>query len=610
MSELRASVVMDLRGNLDRQARRYEGAMRGMATNGQRHMGRLQRVAGGLGNTLDRVGNRWVALATGAAGVGTVRSLVALEERFTRLGIQSGRSAEEMEELRRQIFETARAPDIRVDPAQITAAIEGIVEKTGDLEFARENLRNIAAAISATGAEGTNIGQIMAEFQKMDLRDMDAVLGSIDTLNQQGKQGAFTLQNLAKLGPRVVTAYTAMGRTGPDAIREMGAALQVISRASGGPEETATRFENLLRTFQNADTIRELQRGGIQVMDPEDPKRMRAITDIMVELVERVDGSAQRLSEVITNETALSAFNSLFSEFNANGEITSFEQFLRVQGDGAATMADSARAAETARGALQNLSTTWQKFADDNLSQHIQSAADALNSLDQEAVDRWLKIGGAVAGLTAAAYAGRSLYKLGGFYGRLGRGVQGGSTTGGIAGSLGGAAGSMAPVPVYVTNWGARGPGGRNTGTRKGGGYSPPTNRPTPKSSPSASTGSKVSPSALRAASALGSRAIPAAGVGMTALSLGALLENAVESTKVGRSIGGYAELAREIAKEVVLEYGRSQVETFREALRDRSESVLKISVDQDGVVRRVEAERDSDGPQVDVDLGDWRTMP
>ncbi|HBS16947.1 MAG TPA: hypothetical protein DD835_03715, partial [Halomonas sp.] len=361
MSELRASVVMDLRGNLERQSRRYEGAMRAMANNGQRHMTRLQRVTGGVGRTLDRVGNRWVALATGAAGFGTVRNLVNLEERFTRLGIQSQRSAEEMEELRRQIFETAREPDIRVDPSQITGAIEAIVEKTGDLEFARENIRNIAMAISATGAEGGNIGEILAEFQKMDIRGMDAVLQSIDTLNEQGKAGAFTLQNLASLGPRVVTAYTALGRQGPEAIREMGAALQVIRQGTGSSEQAATAFEALLRTFQDAEKAKELaSKSGVQIFDPDELARgreiLRPINELMVEIVEAAEGRTSRLSEIFDAE-AMRAFNAALGEYNRTGTVESMDRFFQVQGDGTTTMGDSARAAETAAGSIRNLSS-------------------------------------------------------------------------------------------------------------------------------------------------------------------------------------------------------------------------------------------------------------
>src|SRR5690554_4898777 len=416
MSELRASVVMDLRGNLERQARRYEGAMRQMSTAGQRHIGRLQRVTGGLGRTLDRVGNRWVALATGAAGVGVTRNLVALEERFSRLGIQAQRSTEDMDALRKMIFETARDPEIRADPSAITEAIEEIVGRVGDLAFAEENIRNIGMAISATGVAGRDIGGLMAEIQKMGIRSADEVLQVIDTFNLQGKEGAFALEALASLGPRVINAYTAMGRSGPEAMREMGAALQMVMRGIGDRNLAATAFQSLLATFQDVEKMRELQRmSGVQIFDPEALKEgremLRPINELMEELVVAADGRMSRLSDFFTGP-ALTAFNRAVTEYNLHGEVQSLRHYMTLHGDGADTIKDSARAADTAGGALRNLSSAWQSFADDNLTQHIQSAADALNSLDQETVNRWLQIAGIAAGSIGGLYALRSMGRL------------------------------------------------------------------------------------------------------------------------------------------------------------------------------------------------------
>ncbi len=616
MSELRASVVMNLRGNLEQNARRYEGSMRQLSTNGSRHMNRLQRVTGGLGRTLDRVGNRWTALATGAAGVQTIRSLTALEERFTRLGIQSNQSAEQMDELRRQIFDTAREAEIRVDPSQITSAIESIVEKTGDLEFARQNIRNIGLAISATGAEGSNIGEILAEFQKMDIRSMDQVLETIDTLNQQGKEGAFTLQNLASLGPRVVTAYTAVGREGPQAIREMGAALQVIRQGTGSSEQAATAFEALLRTFQQADKIKQLRKNGIRLYDPEELEKgrqvLRPINELMVEIVEAVDGRGSLLSGVFDAE-AMRAFNAALGEYNRTGGVESLDKFLQVQGNGNTTINDSARAADTAAGAMRSLAGAWESFADENLTDYIQGLADALNSLDQETVDAWLSFGGKAAASLAGLYALRSVGKLAGDLGRGGRSLMRGRTTGGVAGGLGGAVGSMAPVPVYVTNWGG-GPGGTGgAGGRRGGRPSVPRHRvnrlsnwqvarraPSVRMIPAAGLG------------ALGTAGLAVGGAGAAGYGVGTLLNESLLTdkgplgTQTGREIG--EAIGESVAKTLAF-FGNDEAQR---AVRfnEQRESTVRIQIDQEGRVRGATPEKGPGGPDLDVDSGSWGLWP
>lgn len=600
--ELRTSVVMDLRGNLERRARRYERSLQQLSTSGRRHLGSLSRVAGGLGRTLDSVGNRWVALATGAAGFGTVRSLVDLEERFTRLGIAAGQSEEKMDALRKKIFEVSRQPDIRVDPSEVTAAIEEIVERTGDLKFANENLRNIALTISATGAQGSAIGAILSEFEKMDIKKPEAVMRAIDTLNQQGKTGAFTLKDLATLGPRVVNAYTALGRTGPEAIREMGATLQLVMQGIGQPENTATAFEALLRTLQDSRKIKMLQQGGIQIFDPEQLKEgkqvLRPINELMKDIVTRVDGRASLLSSVFDAE-AMRAFNRAITEFNTNGgEIPSLEKFMNVQGDGTATMKDSARAANTAAGALRNLNSAWREFSDKNLSGPIQDAADALNNLDQDTVDRWLKIGGAVAGLVGAAYAARSIGKLGADLARGGRSILKGKSTGGIAGELGSAAGKMTPVPVYVTNWGG-GPGGKMT--RKGGGYKPPTSSPSTRT-PSRTPTPAPSPRSPRFG---GMGKWGTAGAVATAGTVGWTIGNLINEHLISDSLGD--KIGEAVAR-VLATFGNDEAQRALRANGDLG--TINVKIDQDGKVREVRPEKASGGPDIDVMRGDWRAMP
>lgn len=445
-----------------------------MSERGRRHLTALSRTADVTGRMLDRMGNRYTALLTGAAGLGTAKMVVSLQQRFTRLGIQANASADEVARLKREIFEAAQAPDIRVDPSQITSAIEAIVEKTGDLQFARDNIRNIGLAIQATGAEGGAIGEILAEFQKMGVKAPQEVLKAIDLLNVQGKEGAFTLQNLAALGPRVITAYTATGRNGTKALTEMGAALQMIRMGTGSSEQAATAFEALLRTLTDPDKIKKLQQiAGIQVFDPAKlaagEKVLRPINELMTEIVEKSKGDRTKLGAIFDAE-AMRAFNQAGGEFMRTGRVDTMSKFMQVQADGKATMADSARAAKDAGAALQSLYTAWQKFADSELTGPIQSLADALNSVEPGTVDRWMQIGKWGALLLGGAVLTRKVTKgLGGLFGKGAAGAAG----------MGGLGGLPLPLPVYVVNkhmslspdaWGGSPTGGTAGKTGKAGG--------------------------------------------------------------------------------------------------------------------------------------------
>ncbi|AMK09653.1 tail tape measure protein [Pseudodesulfovibrio indicus] len=443
MSNMRTSVILDLAGNLQGKAKSYSSALGNLASRGSRSLDMLRRSTAAAGRGLDALGNRYTALVTGAAGLGTARMLIGTQTRFTRLGIQASIAEKQVEQLKQQIYEVAQAPIIRVDPGQITSAIEQIVELTGDLKFAEDNIRNIGVAISATGAAGQDVGALLAEFQKMDIKSPDQVLEALDILNAQGKMGAFTLQNLAALGPRVITAYTAAGRGGTGALREMGAALQMIRMGTGSSEMAATAFEATMRTLSDPAKLKRLKNAGI---DAWKEGMLRPINEIMAEIITKTGGDTVKLGRIFDAE-AVRAFNQAAGEFKRTGSLDSLAKFMAVQGDGATTLADSARAAKDASAGMTSLYTAWSKFADNRLSGIIEKAADALNALGSEGADKLMAGLGYGAAALGALVVGRKVYN--GVRGL--RGLFGGK--GGAAGAAGSLLGGMkTPLPVYVVN--------------------------------------------------------------------------------------------------------------------------------------------------------------
>ncbi len=446
MSDLRTSVILDLTGNLQSKSRSYSGAIDNMAKRGSRSLNVLRRSTKAMGRGLDSLGNRYTALITGAAGAGTLKMLTSLQTRFTRLGIQASASADTVNRLKRTIYEVAQAPDIRVDPGEITSAIEAIVERTGDLKFAEDNIRAIGLAIRATGTAGQDVGGLLSELQKQGITVPQAVLATLDTLTEQGKMGAFTLKNLAALGPRIITAYTSMGRSGPQAMREMGAALQMVMKGTGVAEVAATAFEATLRTLSDPKKLKMLEKAGIQVFDPKKLKEgqriLRPINELMGEIIRKAGGDKVKLARIFDAE-AIRAFNQANTEFMKSGDLESLNKFMAVQGSGTQMTKDSARAAKDAEASMTALYTAWKKFADSRLTAPIQGAANALNSLGPEGADTAMSVLGYGAAGLGALVLGRKAYN--GVRGLFGKG-------GGVAGAAAGLAGMKLPLPVYVVN--------------------------------------------------------------------------------------------------------------------------------------------------------------
>ena len=432
----------------------------------------LSRSMNQVGKGLDGVLNQWTALAGGVAGVGSAAMTLTMDERITRLGIQANRSKEDMAALKDEIFATSQLEGIRVDPGEVTAAIEKIVEKTGDLDLARRNMRNIAMTIQATGAAGSDTGAMVADMaDKFSIEGDVGLLKALDTLVLQGKQGAFTLQALAAEGAAATAAYAAMGRTGPEAVREMGALLQIGMMGSGSAAEAASAFDSLLADItEKRDDFADL---GIELFDPEQlaegKKVFRSIPDIMREVMAATGGDITEYSELFGDES-MRLVKVLGNEFQNTGMTQTLDELLKVQGDGAAVMKDSATAADSAAASFRNLMHVWQDIADGAFSGPLQGMADTLNSMDRETLKTLLQVtaGGAVA--LGGLAVGKKAWDIGSGVVDLFRGGSSDQPAGanGLKDALSGAEGV---APVYVTNMPKDGMGGadsRRRGRKRG----------------------------------------------------------------------------------------------------------------------------------------------
>jgi len=591
--DLKQSVVMDLEGNLPRQAKVYEKALGGMAKRGEKHLSGMARMSQIAGRGLDKLGNRYTGLISGATVALAVKQVGDLSERYTRLGIAADLSDEQVQRLKGSVFEVSQAPDIRVDPSEMISAIEDIVEKTGDLDFAQNNIRNIGLAIQATGAAGADVGALLAEFQKQGITAPEKVLQTIDALNEQGKEGAFTLKDLASLGPRVVAAYNATGRSGVQSMKEMGAALQVIRMGTGSSEQAATAFEATLRTMADPKKIAKLKElGGIEIFDPaklkEGKQQLRPINELMVDIIKAASGKQTNLAQVFDAE-AMRAFNSAAAEYQRTGAVASLDKMMQVQGDGATTLRDSSRAAREFNASLTYLKTSWDQFADSNLSEPIKDLADVLNSLDPDQVQSYFELAKkGVIGLGGAIVASKV---IGGAF-ALRRGLVE-MRTGGIAGGKAGAAGKLLgavggkPIPVYVVNnMGDMGIGGKG-----GKGIRTPSRWQMLKASPN-----------LKSIGALGAGAIGTAGLavgaaGAAGYGAGSLAYKGIEGTEFADAIGsGVAHFLALFGNE------EAKASIAANEQQQKQEAVVRLQIDSAAPVRI--KDMNADGIDIDVDAG------
>lgn len=452
--QLVTDIVINLAGNLANKARQYGQSMNQFAANNQRAMNLLKMSTSAAGRGIDALGNRYVALGAAVAGGAAVRNFEQLDRRLSRVAIAADISREKSKELYDEIQKVSNLKGIRIDPAEALSAVEEILTKTGDLDYAMSNLPNIATVIQATGAGGTDVGGIFTEFKKLAIDSSEAAMKAIDTLNLQGKAGAFTLGNMAKEGPKIFAAYAATGRQGSDAVKELGAALQIIRQGVGSDAEAVTAFESIIRDLTRPETVKKLkQLGNIDVFDPEQLKQgkevMRSLPVLIEEIVTKSKGLSTNLAGLNLTDEAKRALKPSIAEFVQTGDVKAFEQFMNVSGDGTTTMNDAAVAAGDFAASLQLISNSWSQFSNQQLAGPIAELADAINSLEPDAVQNWLETGKNIAMVVGGLIA----VKKGVDAFRWTKGIWDAAKPGkGGKGGLGGALGDMGAMPVYVVN--------------------------------------------------------------------------------------------------------------------------------------------------------------
>lgn len=470
--QLVTDIVINLAGNLAAKSRQYGQSMSQFAANNQRSMNMLKMSTAAAGRGIDSLGNRYVALGTAMVGGAAVRGYAQLDRRISRIAIAADISREKAKELKDEINAVSNTKGIRIDPNEATSAVEEILTKTGDLAYAIENLPNIAAVIQATGAGGLEVGGIFTEFKKLAIDSSEAAMKAIDTLNMQGKQGAFTLANMAKEGPKIFAAYAATGRQGAEAVTELGAALQIIRQGVGSDAEAVTAFESIIRDITRPETVKKLkQLGNIDVFDPEKLKQgkevMRSLPVLIEEIVTKSGGLSSKLSMLNLTDEAKRALKPVIAEYVQTGDVKAFDEFLKLSGDGSTTLNDAAVAASDFAASLQLVSNSWNQFANQQLAEPIAELADAINSLEPDAVQRWLEVGSNIAlavGGVIALKKGVDAYRWGKDAWDSMKPKKPGEKGAGLA--------DLGAMPVYVVNMPGGGMGGTGGGADLPGGAS------------------------------------------------------------------------------------------------------------------------------------------
>lgn len=451
MADVKASVLLTLKDLYSKELGKMGTATKKFSSDTLAAVNKIDGVFSGMKTKLGAIG---VSLSLGAAS----NEIIDLDARLTRMGMTADASAEQVNRLKQKIFEAARDPNIKMGTPKIVEALESVMTKTGDWQYIEDNVKNIAVALQATGEQGESIGDMFADFQKGNYK-VDEISHLMDVLVKQGDQGEYTMGKFAKTIKSVRSAYSLIGTSVEDT-KKLGAVMQILISGTKNEEAAVTSLDAIMSEL--ADPKKQEQLGIIGVRVRDTAGNFRDLADIMQDVlaVAEKEGNTDFLGEVF-GMTSMKAIRA-FQQYGKN-----YKKLTEGLGDTTGALeAKSARMAGTMKANLQNLQTTFLKFADTNLAKPLERLNDLLSYLSEKP-ERLEKVFNTIKYGLGAIVAVKGLAKVSGFIGSISGGIRT-LTGGGMQAALGGAlpgngAGAASGLPVFVTNMGQGGMGASNS---------------------------------------------------------------------------------------------------------------------------------------------------
>ena len=445
MADIKTGVLLSLRDKFSQEIKGAGAATQKFASTAMSAVNKVDSVFSGMTAKLGALG---VSLSLGAAS----NQIIDMDARLTRIGMTAGASAEQVNKLKQKIFEAAQDPNIKMDPSKIVDAIDVVMTKTGNLEYVNDNIRNVAVALQAAGASGEEMGDVFSEFQKNNF-SADEISKLMDDLVKQGDQGEYTFQKFAKTGKAVLSAYSPIGNTVED-VKKLNAVMQILVAGTKNEEAAVTSLDAIMSELADPQKQEKLGLIGVAVRDS--AGKFRDLADIMQDTlaVAEKEGNADFLGEIF-GMSSMKAVRA-FQQYGKN-----YKKLTDDLGDTTGALeAKSNRMAGTMKANLQNLQTTFLKFADTNLAKPLERLNDLLSYLSENP-DRMEKVFNTIKYGLGAIVAVKGLATLSGFISTISNGIK--SLTGGkMQTALGLGQGAVNGMPVYVTNMGQSGLGATN----------------------------------------------------------------------------------------------------------------------------------------------------
>ena len=249
-------------------------------------------------------GGAMLGAATVGIGGRAIRQAVGLQDVATTIAVKSSGFGQRVNaaQMRRGFEQTALGtPGTKA--MDVAEGVGAFVKRTGRADIIVP-LQGIMAEIGmATNTPLKDLGEAFATlFQQFDIKDVSQMSRAMSNWAVQGKKGAFELEDMARIAPKVAAAGRVFGmEKGVAGATQLGGLLQIAKQPSGSSQEAATALVNIFSTFEKkADQLE--QKYGFKVYEegPHGVKQARDITDVIVDYIKGSKGDPTALATTFT----------------------------------------------------------------------------------------------------------------------------------------------------------------------------------------------------------------------------------------------------------------------------------------------------------------------
>jgi len=380
-NELLTSIIVNLKGNLGRQAKRNEQYIDRFAKNSSRSLKGLRRNTTMTSNSFGSMGKKLAGIATAAAAIRSANKVIEFDANLTQLQTDGQASAEQIAKLKKELIGLANDPSIRLDKSVLLGGFDKIIAQTGDFTNAQKNLRNLAQFIRATGAAGEDAGAMIAIAFKNGLTEVSQVQEFLGIQYKQSLTGSVPLREIAKTGKGLYSPVTASVGSSAETLRDAGAVAQITIDAVKSADEAAEAIKSLVSALNKKEVQKILSGAGIETRKP-NSILLRRLPDLIPEIYKAAGGDFGKLGKLF-GESGVKVFQG-YSKPRGEERL---RELAATTADGSLIEKNARINASTAKAAKQSVSNKTSEMIDSLVSKPTKDLANAMDQFQK--TDAW-----------------------------------------------------------------------------------------------------------------------------------------------------------------------------------------------------------------------------